>query len=80
MIKELKITKKDGLKAEDCAVICTVASTFESNIFLIKAKKKVNAKSIVGVISLNIKKDDVVHLSVSGIDEEAAFAKLLKLF
>jgi len=79
MIKEFKITKASGIKAEDCAVIAQAASAFNSSIFLIKANKKVNAKSIVGVISLNIKKDDVVYLSVSGTDEEAALKKLSSL-
>ena len=83
MIKEITVTKANGLKAEDCAVIAQTASTFLSDIFTVKndaARSKINAKSIVGILSLNIKGGEVVYLSVSGTDEEFALNKLTSLF
>jgi len=80
MITELKVTKPNGLKAEDCAVIATAASTFASDIFIIKNNSKINAKSVIGVIHLNIKFGEIVYLSISGTDEEIALNKLKSLF
>ncbi|MFA5449444.1 MAG: DNA-binding protein WhiA, partial [Clostridia bacterium] len=80
MLKEKIITAPRGIRAEDCAVIAQAASRYISDIFVIAAQKKVNAKSIMGLISLNMKKDDVVYLSVSGDDEKAAFEHINSLF
>jgi phosphotransferase system HPr (HPr) family protein len=79
MLTEIKITKPGGVKAEDCTVLAQAASTFLSDVFLIKSNKKVNAKSVMGLISLNVKKDEVVYLSVVGEDEKQATQKLKAL-
>lgn len=79
MLKEKTVTKSRGLHTEDCAVIAQIAGRFQSDIFLIRDNKRVNAKSIMGLISLNVKKGDTIYLSVSGNDEKAAFDKLFPL-
>ncbi|MDR2266860.1 MAG: HPr family phosphocarrier protein [Christensenellaceae bacterium] len=79
MYTEKKITKANGLIPEHCAVIAQAAGRFNSEISIIKGNKKVNAKSIMGLISLNIKKDDRVFLSINGDDEKEALEKLLVL-
>lgn len=79
MLKEKTITKETGLKAEDCTVLAQAASRFKSDVFLIRGNKKVNAKSVMGLISLNIKPGDVVYLSISGQDEETAMTRLFSL-
>lgn len=79
MLKETRITKQNGLKAEDCAVIAQAAGRFKSDAYIIKDNKKVNAKSVMGLISINMKKDELVYLSVSGEDEKAAAEQLFHL-
>lgn len=79
MLKEKKITKPNGLKPEDCAVIAQAASRYTADTYIIKANKKVNAKSVMGLISLNMKKDDIIYLLVSGEDEKAASERLYNL-
>lgn len=79
MIKEVKITKANGIKAEDCAVIAQTACNFKSNIYIIKASKKVTAKSVMSLISLSMKYNDTVYLAVSGEDENVATDAIKKL-
>lgn len=79
MLKEKVISKKDGIKAEDCAVIAQVASKYESYIFIIKGNKKVNAKSIMGLLSLNMKYGESVYVSAEGCDEVEACERVWEL-
>ncbi len=76
MLKLKKITRPNGLKAEDCAVFAQAAGKFQSAVNIIKNGKKINAKSVMGLISLNIKKDEHIYLDVRGEDEAEAMAKL----
>ncbi|MDR0751648.1 MAG: HPr family phosphocarrier protein [Christensenellaceae bacterium] len=79
MYIEKRISKADGLKSEHCALIAHAASRFKSDVFIIKGNKKVNAKSIMGLLSLNIKNNDLVFVNTSGDDEKLAMEKILTL-
>jgi phosphocarrier protein len=52
--KNVEITNPIGLHARPAAIFVQTAGKFESNIWLIKGDKKVNAKSIMGLMSLAI--------------------------
>lgn len=79
MLKEKIISKKNGLKAEDCAVIAQTASKYKSDVYIIKGNKKVNAKSIMGLISLNMKYGESVYVSAEGSDENEVCQKVCGL-
>ncbi|HHU42760.1 MAG: HPr family phosphocarrier protein [Bacillota bacterium] len=79
MLKEKSISKKNGIKAEDSAVIAQAASRFKSDIYIIKGNKKVNAKSLMGLLSLNMKFGESVYISAEGPDEKEACEKLIDL-
>ena len=49
--KSMKIQLKNGLEARPVAVLVQVASQHESTVYIESAKKKVNAKSIMGMMS-----------------------------
>lgn len=80
MITETKVRKKGTLRAEDAAVIAQNAGKFKSECYLVKGNKKVNAKSIMGVISLSLKCNDTVMILTVGQDEESAAKSLKELF
>lgn len=61
-----------GLEARPVAVLVQMASQFESHIYLIRDNKKVNAKSIMGMMTLGLNAGDVIEISADGRDEEAA--------
>ena len=79
MLKEKIIDKVNGIKAEDSAVIAQVASKYKSDVYIIKGNKKVNAKSLMGLLSLNMKYKESVFISAEGCDEMEVTKKIFDL-
>lgn len=70
--KSMKIQLKNGLEARPVAVLVQVASQHESSVYIESAGKKVNAKSIMGMMSLGLDNGEKLEVSAEGIDEQAA--------
>lgn len=79
LYKELVIRNQEGLKSRPAALFVQVASRFESQILIECENKKVNAKSIMGVLSLGIKQGESIYVLANGKDERAALAALEEL-
>lgn len=77
--KELIITNADGLRASKAAMFVQVAGGYSSQIFVEKGNKKINAKSIMGVLSLGVKQGEKIFVFANGRDEDEAVAALEKL-
>ncbi|GEL76541.1 HPr family phosphocarrier protein [Tenuibacillus multivorans] len=75
--KELTIQLETGLQARPAAKFVQEANRFSSDIFLEKDGKRVNAKSIMGVMSLAIGSKEVVELQAEGPDEQQAMDSLI---
>ncbi len=60
------------------AMLVQIASQFESRIYLETQDKKINAKSIMGMMSLGLKKGENVTVEATGNDEAEAVTKLEK--
>ncbi|GEK60124.1 phosphocarrier protein Chr [Marinococcus halophilus] len=74
--KTVEVNLRTGLQARPAALFVQEANRFHSNIFLEKDEKKVNAKSIMGVMSLAVRTGASVKLSAEGADEEEAAESL----
>ncbi|WP_329610121.1 HPr family phosphocarrier protein [Pseudalkalibacillus berkeleyi] len=74
--KELKVELKSGLQARPAALFVQEANRFNSDVFLEKDGKKVNAKSIMGIMSLAIASGATVTIMTDGKDEEEALQAL----
>lgn len=59
--------------------LVTAVSKFSSNVFIIAGNSRVNAKSIIGVISLALKPGDKVAVNAQGPDEAQAAEVVAKL-
>ena len=70
--KSMKIQLKNGLEARPVAVLVQVASQHESSVYIESAGKKVNAKSIMGMMSLGLDNGEKLEVSAEGTDEQAA--------
>lgn len=70
--KKIKIQIQSGLEARPVAVLVQVASQYSSSIYVEVEDKKVNAKSIMGMMSLELDNGDEMTVSADGADEEAA--------
>lgn len=77
--KELTITNSDGLRASRAAMFVQVAGRFSSQILVEKGNKKINAKSIMGVLSLGVKQGEKIFVFANGKDEEEAIAVIENL-
>jgi phosphocarrier protein HPr len=78
--REIKVTNKLGLHARASAKLTQVASKYQSQVFLARNGRRVNAKSIMGVMMLAAGIGSTVELETEGPDEAEAFAALEKLF
>lgn len=77
-MKEFKYTITDelGIHARPAGLLVKEAKKFESAIKLATAAKTVDAKGIMGVMSLGAKKGEEVTVTADGADEEAAAAAI----
>ena len=74
--KNMTIESKTGLEARPVAVFVQIASQFESSIYVEHDSKKVNAKSIMGMMTLGLPAGEKVTVSADGADEEDAIKKI----
>lgn len=70
--KKFKITNESGVHARPATVLVNLCMQYQSSITLDALKKKVDFKSIMGVMSLGIYSGTVITVSAEGIDEEEA--------
>ena len=77
--KPITINLSTGLEARPVAQLVQVASQFNSEIYVEIGKKRVNAKSIMAVMSLGVKKGNEVIITAEGEDEEDAIAEIQKV-
>ncbi len=76
---EIMITNSSGLHARPATFFIQKANFYKSTILIEKDDRKVNAKSLLGVLSLGIAKGMTVTLSAEGADEDAAIDGLVSL-
>ncbi|WP_249871280.1 HPr family phosphocarrier protein [Oceanobacillus saliphilus] len=74
--KSVKVELDTGLQARPAAQFVQEANRYSAHLFLEKDGKKVNAKSIMGLMSLAITKGEVIKLIAEGSDEQDALAHL----
>ncbi len=78
--RTLKIINKLGLHARAAAKVVHLANEFESDVFLSAAGEEVNAKSILGLLTLAATQGTPLTLRVEGPDETEAASALEALF
>ena len=77
--KSVKVVNKLGLHARASAKLTQVASKYQSQVFLARNGRRVNAKSIMGVMMLAAGIGSTVKLEAEGKDADKALAALLQL-
>ena len=76
---DIEIPNKLGLHARASAKLTQLASSFESEVWLEKGPRRINAKSIMGVMMLAAGKGASIVVETTGSDEDEAMVALLKL-
>ncbi len=80
MIKtSLTIINKLGLHARASAKLTKLAGSFQCDVFLTRNERRVNAKSIMGVMMLAAGIGSVIEIETAGSDEQAAMSAVMAL-
>ena len=76
--RTVTIELDSGLEARPIAMLVQLASSFESQIYVHSDSRKVNAKSIMGMMTLELPAGERVIVSADGSDEEKAIDDIEK--
>jgi len=78
--KTIEIVNKLGLHARAAAKLSHLANSFDSDIFLIYNNDRINAKSLLGILTLAASVGNEITLETNGKDEKKAVTELTDLF
>lgn len=76
--KIITVELPDGLEARPAAMLVQVASQYDSRIYLESGSKRVNAKSIMGMMTLGLIAGQSITVEADGADEEQAVSEIEK--
>ena len=77
--REITVTNQVGLHSRPATFFIQKANTFESSIWVEKEQHKVNAKSLLGVLSLGVTQGESIIVAANGSDEKEAVDSLTEL-
>ena len=78
-VKEAVVNNQVGLHARPATFFIQKANEYKSSIWVEKDERRVNAKSLLGVLSLGIVKGTAINLIADGADEKEAVDALAEL-
>ena len=78
-VKEVSVKNQVGLHARPATFFIQKANEFKSSVWVEKDERRVNAKSLLGVLSLGIVGGTTIRIMAEGSDEEQAVDGLVKL-
>ena len=76
--REMEIKIPSGLDPSTIALFIQIASQYDSSVYVEVKNKKVNAKSIMGMMTLGLASGEEITVSADGKDEEAAICEIEK--
>ena len=79
LMKRATLTNQVGLHARPATFFIQKANEYKSSVWLEREERKVNAKSLLGVLSLGVVKGGEITIIADGEDEEEAVAALIHL-
>ena len=78
-VKDVVVQNQVGLHARPATFFIQKANEYKSSIWVEKEERRVNAKSLLGVLSLGIMGDTEIRIIAGGVDEEQAVNALVAL-
>ncbi len=78
-VKEVVVQNQVGLHARPATFFIQKANEFKSSIWVEREERRVNAKSLLGVLSLGIVGENEIRIIADGVDEHEALDALIKL-
>ncbi|XOQ47863.1 MAG: Phosphocarrier protein HPr [Eubacteriales bacterium] len=77
--QQVKVQNKIGLHARPASMLVTAADKYQSEIIIRNGERSGNAKSMINLLALRVKMNDVITIQADGIDEKEAVAALTEL-
>ncbi|MCL2632898.1 MAG: HPr family phosphocarrier protein [Oscillospiraceae bacterium] len=78
-VKEVDVKNQVGLHARPATFFIQKANEYKSSIWVEKEERRVNAKSLLGILSLGIVGGSTIRVIADGADEQLAVDGLIKL-
>ena len=78
--RTITISNRAGIHARPAAVLVQAAQDFDSNIYFEKGRDRINAKSIMGILTLAAAYGTELKIIAEGEDEEQALEAIVRLF
>ena len=78
-LKDVTVKNQVGLHARPATFFIQKANEFKSSVWVEKEERRVNAKSLLGVLSLGIVGGTTIRIIADGVDEQAAVDSLVEL-
>ncbi|MDR2477306.1 MAG: HPr family phosphocarrier protein [Treponema sp.] len=78
--KTITISNRAGIHARPAALLVQTTKDFKCNIYFEKGNDRINAKSIMGIITLGAAYGTEIKIIADGEDEESAIAMVARLF
>ncbi|MCL2754250.1 MAG: HPr family phosphocarrier protein [Oscillospiraceae bacterium] len=79
LVKEVEVKNQVGLHARPATFFIQKANEYKSSIWVEKEERRVNAKSLLGILSLGIIEGSNIKIMADGADEQLAVDGLVKL-
>lgn len=76
--KKVIVNLPADAEARPVAVLVQLASKYESRVYIVMKDKKINAKSIMGMMSLGLKNGESLDIEADGADEQMAVEEIAK--
>lgn len=77
---KVEITNESGIHARPASQIVNLVQKFKSEVHFVKDGSKYNAKSIMNIMGMGLKKGDTIELEIIGSDKDEAENKILEIF
>ena len=78
--KDIEVVNRAGIHTRPAAMIVKAAAKYKSDLYLVRDGFSINAKSIIGVMTLAAEQGAILTLRADGNDESEAFNEMAELF
>lgn len=77
---DVKIINETGIHARPASILSKEAARFDSEIHIVRDDKKFSVKSIISILSMGLKNDEIISIEANGNDEVEALEAIGLLF
>lgn len=77
---KVQVKFKNGLHSREAIQLVELSKNSQSDIYLLKDDEKINTKSLIRILTAQIKENEIINFEIEGVDEIEVKENLIKLF